>query len=143
MTPLRWKMIDDMQAAGLAAETQTVYLRAVAALAAHYRRAPDQLSEAEVRTYLLHLRDHRGVAHGTFQTQHGGIQFLFTQTLGRECVHRRRRLTPPLRAQHHPDAAAHARRSRLKVPQIQALAAGQLTRSRGQLWTPIGGALPH
>ena len=44
MTPLRWKMIDDMQAAGLAAETQTVYLRAVAALAAHYRRAPDQLS---------------------------------------------------------------------------------------------------
>ena len=45
MTPLRWKMIDDMQAAGLAAETQTVYLRAVAALAAHYRRAPDQLSE--------------------------------------------------------------------------------------------------
>ena len=84
MTPLRWKMIDDMQAAGLAAETQTVYLRAVAALAAHYRRAPDQLSEAEVRTYLLHLRDHRGVAHGTFQTQHGGIQFLFTQTLDRE-----------------------------------------------------------
>ena len=66
MTPLRWKMIDDMQAAGLAAETQTVYLRAVAALAAYYCRAPDQLSEAEVRAYLLHLRDHRGVAHGTF-----------------------------------------------------------------------------
>jgi hypothetical protein len=84
MTPLRWKMIDDMQAAGLVAETQTVYLRAVAALAAYYRRAPDQLSEAEVRAYLLHLRDHRGVAHGTFHTQHGGMQFLFTQTLGRE-----------------------------------------------------------
>ena len=84
MTPLRWKMIDDMQAAGLAAETQTVYLRAVAALAGYYRRAPDQLSEAEVRAYLLHLRDHRGVAHGTFHTQHGGIQFLYTQTLGRE-----------------------------------------------------------
>ena len=84
MTPLRWKMIEDMQTAGLAAETQTVYLRAVAALAAHYRRAPDQLSEAEVRTYLLHLRDHRGIAHGTFHPQHGGIQFLFTQTLDRE-----------------------------------------------------------
>ena len=55
MTPLRWKMIDDMRAAGLGAETQTVYLRAVAALAAYYRRAPDQLSEAEVRAYLLHL----------------------------------------------------------------------------------------
>jgi hypothetical protein len=39
MTPLRSKMIDDMQAAGLGAETQTVYLRAVATLAAYYRRA--------------------------------------------------------------------------------------------------------
>src|SRR5205823_2518492 len=56
-------------------------------------------------------------------------------------VHRRRRLTPPLRAQHHPDDAAHARRSRLKVPQIQALAADGLTQSRGQNWTPIGGQL--
>jgi len=84
MTPLRSKMIDDMQAAGLMASTQAVYLRAVRALAAHYRRAPDQLSEAEVRAYLLHLRDHRGIAHGTFHPQHGGIQFLFTQTLDRE-----------------------------------------------------------
>src|SRR4030081_4066477 len=84
MTPLRWKMIDDMQAAGLAAETQTVYLRAVAALAAHYRRAPDQLTEAEVRSYLLHLRDHRGLAHGTFHPKHSGIQFLFAHTLDRE-----------------------------------------------------------
>src|SRR6266436_3539992 len=56
MTPLRWKMIDDMQAAGLAAETQTVYLRAVAALAAYYRRAPDQLSEVEARAIIGRVR---------------------------------------------------------------------------------------
>ena len=84
MTPLRSKMIDDMQAAGLMASTQAVYLRAVRALAAYYHRAPDLLSEAEVRAYLLYLRDHRGIAHGTFHPQHGGIQFLFTQTLDRE-----------------------------------------------------------
>jgi len=84
MTPLRSKMIDDMQAAGLVAGTQALYLRAVRGLAKYYRRAPDQLSEAEVRSYLLHLRDHRGIAHGTFHPQHGGIQFLFTQTLDRE-----------------------------------------------------------
>ncbi len=30
-------------------------------------RSPDELSEVEVRSYLLHLRDERGVAHGTFQ----------------------------------------------------------------------------
>jgi hypothetical protein len=43
-------------------------------LAAHYHRSPAQLSEEEVRTYLLGLRD-RGVALGTFKTNHGAIQF--------------------------------------------------------------------
>ncbi len=84
MTPLRKRMIDDMVSAGLAANTQAAYIRAVRGLARHYRRSPDELSEAEVRNYLLHLRDGRDVAHGTFQPYHAGIQFLFVHTLERE-----------------------------------------------------------
>ena len=84
MTLLRKRMIDDMVAAGLAANTQAAYIRAVRGLAKHTRRSPDQLSEAEVRSYLLHLRDERGVAHGTFQPYHAGIQFLYMRTLDRE-----------------------------------------------------------
>jgi len=80
MTALRSRMIEDMRVAGLAAGTQRIYLDGVRRLAKHYRRAPDQLSEAEVRTYLLGLRD-RGVALGTFKTNHGGIQFLYRRTL--------------------------------------------------------------
>ena len=80
MTPLRLQMIEDMKSAGLASATQTVYIDAVRRLAAHYRRSPDQLSEAEVRGYLLGLRE-RGVALGTFKSYHGGIQFLYRQTL--------------------------------------------------------------
>ena len=83
MTPLRVRMTEDMTLAGLAAGTQTNYLQAVRRLAAHYRRAPDQLSEEEVRAYLLGLRD-RGVALGTFKTNHGGIQFLYRRTLDRD-----------------------------------------------------------
>ena len=56
MTPLRLQMIEDMKSAGLAAATQTVYIDAVRRLAAYYRRSPDQLSEEEVRRYLLGLR---------------------------------------------------------------------------------------
>ena len=82
MTPLRVRMTEDMTLAGLAARTQANYLQAVRRLAAHYRRAPDQLSEEEVRAYLLGLRD-RGVALGTFKTNHGGIQFLYRRTLDR------------------------------------------------------------
>ena len=84
MTALRMRMIDDMVAAGLAANTQAAYLRAVRGLAKHFRRSPEVLSEAEVRSYLLHLRDGRGVAHGTFQPYHAGIQFLYVRTLDRE-----------------------------------------------------------
>ena len=84
MTLLRKRMIDDMIAAGLAANTQAAYIRAVRGLAKHYRRSPDQLTQAEVRSYLLHLRDERGVAHGTFQPYHAGIQILYVRTLDRD-----------------------------------------------------------
>jgi integrase/recombinase XerD len=84
MTPLRKRMIEDMTLAGFVARTQDVYLQAVRRLAAHYMRSPDLLSEAEVRAYLLHLRDERGIARGTFKTNHGGIRFLFHRTLERD-----------------------------------------------------------
>jgi hypothetical protein len=49
-------MIEDMTLAGLAQGTQRVYVSAVRQLAAHYGRSPGQLSEEEVRRYLLGLR---------------------------------------------------------------------------------------
>ena len=102
MTPLRKKMIEDMQVAGFAAGTQTIYLHAVRSLAAYDMRSPDELAEAEVRNYLLHLRDERGVALGTFKTNHSAIQFLYCRTLERpwalfskkECAHRKSGVCP-------------------------------------------------
>ena len=84
MTALRNRMTEAMVSAGLAPSTQAVYIQGVRQLAAYYMRSPDLLSEAEVRSYLLHLRDQRGVALGTFRPHHGGIRFLFAQTLDRE-----------------------------------------------------------
>ena len=84
MTPLRQRMIDDMRLAGFAERTRDVYIQAVRRLAAHYMRSPDLLSEEEVRTYLLYLRDERGIARGTFKTNHGGIRFLYWRTLDRD-----------------------------------------------------------
>ncbi len=82
MSPLRARMIEDMILAGLAEGTQKNYVRAVRQLAAYYRRTPDQLSEEEVRRYLLDLR-RRGVARGTFQIARYGLQFFYGNTLGR------------------------------------------------------------
>lgn len=83
MSPLRVRMIQDMMLAGLATTTQTVYVEAVRRLAAHYRRSPDELTEEEVRAYLVALRE-REVARGTFKANHYGIQFLYRQTLDRD-----------------------------------------------------------
>lgn len=83
MTPLRRRMIEDMKLAGLAAKTQEVYLQAVSALVKHYgNRSPEDLSEEEVRRYLLDVRE-RG-ARGTFKTCHYGIQFFYRSTLGKD-----------------------------------------------------------
>ncbi|NJL72062.1 MAG: hypothetical protein HC888_10990 [Candidatus Competibacteraceae bacterium] len=72
-----------MKLAGLSVGTQQSYIYGVRGLAAHYNKSPDLITEEEVRSYLLGLRD-RGIARGTFKTNYHGIQFLYCQTLNRD-----------------------------------------------------------
>ena len=62
MTTLRQRMIEDMTLAGLSANTKRLYTEAVRSLAKYYMRSPDQLSEEEVRAYLLYIKDERRLA---------------------------------------------------------------------------------
>jgi integrase/recombinase XerD len=62
MTPLRQRMLEDMQLRGLAARTQESYLGAARHMADHYHKAPDQITEDELRQYFLILRNQRKVA---------------------------------------------------------------------------------
>ncbi len=66
ITPLRQRLLDDLQLHGLAPKTQDAYVRAVRQLAEYYHRSPDQISEEELRQYLLHLQRDRQVAASTF-----------------------------------------------------------------------------
>jgi len=49
MTPLRQRMVEDMQLRGLSEKTQEAYVRAVRQLAEHYGKSPAQISEEELR----------------------------------------------------------------------------------------------
>ncbi len=81
MTPLRKRMIEEMKLAGLAPKTQEVYLQGVAALVKHCgNRRPEQLSEEEVRRYLLEVQ--AVGARGTFKTCYYGIRYFYCHTLG-------------------------------------------------------------
>ena len=55
MTPLRRRMIEDMQVRNLSPVTQRCYVHAVARFARHFDRSPDRLGLAEIRAYQIHL----------------------------------------------------------------------------------------
>jgi integrase/recombinase XerD len=83
MTALRHRRREDLQLRGLAPRTQQCYVQAVHQLAQHYRRAPDQLSEEELRQYFLFLLNEKQVAERTFRIHLYGIKFFYEITLQR------------------------------------------------------------
>lgn len=83
MTTLRRRMLEDLQLRGLAPKTQQCYVTAVQQLAQHYRRSPDQLSEAELRQYFLFLLKEKKVAESTFRIHLYGIKSFYEMTLQR------------------------------------------------------------
>ena len=81
MSPLRQRMLEDMQLRGLSARTQEAYARAVWQLAQHYQRRPDQLSDEELRQYFLYLANEKQLARPTTTIALCGIKFFYEQTL--------------------------------------------------------------
>ena len=83
MTPLRRRMTQDLQLRGYAGRTVEAYVRAVAQLAQFYHTSPDQLTEEQVRQYLVHLSTVQKVARGTHTIALCGIKFFYQHTLVR------------------------------------------------------------
>ena len=84
MTALRRQMDNDMVVRGMAMKTREAYLAAVVGLVRFYRRSPDQLSDAEVQTYLLHLIQDRKRAWSTCNIAVHGLRFFYHVTLKRD-----------------------------------------------------------
>jgi integrase/recombinase XerD len=82
-TPLRQKLIEDMQLHGLSSRTQEVYVVAVRQLAEHYGKSPDRINEEELRQCFLYLSQVRKVSPSTFQIALSAIKFFFEYTLQR------------------------------------------------------------
>ena len=84
MTPLRQRMIEELQLRGYAERTVRAYVHTVAQLAQFYHRSPDQLAEREIRQYLLHLGNVRKVARSTHTLALCGLKFFYQHVLGRD-----------------------------------------------------------
>jgi len=81
MTPLRQRMIEDMQLRGLSPLTQRAYLQAIQQFALYYGKSPDQITDEELRQYFLYLYNEKHVARSTATVALCAIKFLFEHTL--------------------------------------------------------------
>jgi len=83
MTPLRKKMIRELELQRKAPGTVKIYVAAVADLARHYGRSPDRISIEQVRDYFHHVIAVRKLAFSTCNQKLAGIRFFYQQVLGR------------------------------------------------------------
>ena len=77
------RMRQDMTLRDFRPRTQESYELAARLLVRHFGRAPEELTEADLRAYFLHLREVRKVAPSTLNIAVYGIRFLYLHTLDR------------------------------------------------------------
>lgn len=86
MGKLRDRMEADMKLKNFRPGTQAEYLRHARGLAAHFMRSPAELSEEEVRTYVLGLVEERGWSPSTQKVCVAALKFLYVVTLDKPGV---------------------------------------------------------
>lgn len=131
MTPLRQKMIRELELHRKSPRTVEAYVTAVAQLAQHYRRSPDAIAIEEVRDFLHYLITQRKVAFSTCNQKLAGIRFFYRQVLGQEGFSLR---VPAKRSGRLPEPLSRSEIARL-------LDATQSLKHRVLLMTAYGGGL--
>ena len=81
MTPLRQRMLEDMQLRNFAPATQKQYIHYVADFAKYFRTSPDHLDLEDIRQYMLHLTNDRRLSPESINTFVTASKFLYLQTL--------------------------------------------------------------
>ncbi len=81
---LQLRMLGDMQLRGLSERTQESYVRAIRKLAEHYGRAPDEISEEDLREYFLYRMNVQKWSRVTSTIAICGIKFFYDHTIKRK-----------------------------------------------------------
>ncbi len=81
MTPLRQRMLEDLQVRNLSPHTQPAYIENVARFARHFGRSPADLGPEELRTYQVYLIRERTLAPSSVEIAVCALRFLYKVTL--------------------------------------------------------------
>jgi integrase/recombinase XerD len=84
VTPLRQRMLEDLQIRNYAASTVRAYVLRVAEFAKHFGKSPDQLGAEHIREYQLFLTKQKRVSQSAYIQTVCGLRFLYTYTLNRQ-----------------------------------------------------------
>jgi integrase/recombinase XerD len=76
MTALRQQFIDYLQSQDMSTRTQTVYVRAVRQLAEYYHLSPEQITDEQIRQYLVYLKEQKQLSEETIMQLFCGIRFM-------------------------------------------------------------------
>jgi integrase/recombinase XerD len=82
MSGLRQRMMEDMRVRNYSPRTIEAYVTAVAKLAKHFRKSPDQLTKEEVRAFQVHLLQKKA-SWSQFNQIVSGLRWFFGTTLAR------------------------------------------------------------
>ena len=81
MTPLRQRMMEQLQLRNSSEATIHTYITAVSRFAKHFGQSPNQLGAEQVRAYLLHLMNERHDVWTTIQVNRAALKCLYVGVL--------------------------------------------------------------
>ena len=157
MTPLRQRMLEDLQIRHYSPTTIRLYLYAVRAFAKHFGKPPDQLGAEHIRRYQLFLTKEKKVSTSSYVLVVCALRFFYTHTLRRKVAieripfPRRERKLPPILSRAEVQALLEAPRdlrhramlailygSGLRVSEVSRLKVADIDSARNVLWVRSG-----
>jgi len=83
MTTLRQNFIRELVIRGMSPRTVDAYVKAMAGLAKHYHQSPEQLSDEQLKDYLLYLTQERKLAASSLNVAVSGMRAFYDWVLQR------------------------------------------------------------
>src|SRR5207244_11969451 len=86
VTPLRQRVLDELQRRNYAKDTARAYVLAIKQFAEYFGKSPERLGGEEIRRFELHLLKDRKLAPGTVEGRMSALRFLYKKVLQRRAI---------------------------------------------------------